>query len=36
MSDRSSARSPVACSGLMYCGVPTTIPSVVSCAGVAS
>src|SRR3989441_6993557 len=29
-SERPSVRSPVACSGLMYCGVPTTIPSVVS------
>src|SRR5437773_677174 len=31
MSERASSLSPVACSGLMYCGVPTTIPSVVSC-----
>ena len=29
-SERASTESPVACSGLMYCGVPTTMPSVVS------
>src|SRR6266536_6010825 len=30
MSERASTGSPAACSGLMYCGVPITMPSVVS------
>ena len=33
---RPSTAAPAACSGLMYCGVPTTMPVNVSCSGLAA